>query len=135
MVVKVMKNELKLNNCGFDHDPVDSMMRSQWQSKTKNTFYLIYRWLIAVIFVATVIISLYSHLQRSSFGLFFIYLTHWGITLNMIVGIYGAVLVSIWHFHFNYQGISHTFRFWDDLIQHSIPCSNYPKKQWNPNLV
>ncbi|XP_055303658.1 protein rolling stone-like [Sitodiplosis mosellana] len=94
---KVIVNELRLSNCGFDHDTVDSFVRSQWQSKAKNAYYLIYRWLVAVVLVATVIISLYSHLQESSFSLFFIYLTRWGIILNMIVGILGAVLVTNWH--------------------------------------
>lgn len=103
MPLKVIKQELKSNNCGFHHDPVDSMVRSQWQSTSKNHFYLIYRWLVAVFVVAVVIIALESHLKKSSIDTFFIYLTRWGILLNMIVGVFGAILVTIWHFHSDFH--------------------------------
>lgn len=106
MVKKVVERELRLDNCGFSHDPVDSLVRSQWQSTSKCTLYLIYRWLVAVFVVAVVIIALYAHLQKYTIGTFFVYLTRWGITMNMIVGVYGAVLVTVWHFHTQYQGIS-----------------------------
>ncbi|XP_055316728.1 protein rolling stone-like [Sitodiplosis mosellana] len=110
MVMQVMKKELRFHSCGFSYDPVDSMVRSQWQPKSKNTFYFFYRWVVAAIFVAMVIISLYSHLQEFSFDLFFIYLTHWGIILNMIVGIYGTALVSIWYFHTEYREMPPSFK-------------------------
>lgn len=103
MSIKVIKRELKFSNCGFDHDPVDSMVRSQWQSTSKNCFYLAYRWLVAIIVVAIVIIALQSHLKNSNIDTFFIYLTRWGILLNMMVGIFGAILVTFWHFHLDFQ--------------------------------
>lgn len=115
MAKKVVKREFKLDNCGFNHDPVDSLVRSQWQSTSKCTLYLIYRWLVAVFVVTVVIIALSAHLKKYTIGTFFIYLTRWGITMNMIVGVYGAVLVTVWHFHTQYQGkfffyLSHIFR-------------------------
>lgn len=103
-MMKTYKKELKLSNCGFDHDPVDSMVRSQWQSRSKNNFYLAYRWLVAIFNIAVVIVSMYSHVEKFSFGLFFIYLTHWGIMINMVVGVFGAILVTIWHFHSDFKG-------------------------------
>ncbi|XP_055321317.1 protein rolling stone-like [Sitodiplosis mosellana] len=103
MVRQVLKKELRLHNCGFSHDPVDSLVRSQWQSTSKNVFYLIYRWLVAIFVVAVVGIALEAHPRKHSVGIFFIYFTRWGITINMIVGVYGAVLVTIWHFHTDYQ--------------------------------
>lgn len=108
-VKNVLVNEFKLSNFGFHHDPVDAFVRSQWQSKPKNTNYLIYRWLVAVILVATVMISIYSNLQTNTFGTFFIYLTNWAILLNTIVGIYSAVLVTIWHIDTKFQGNSSLF--------------------------
>lgn len=101
---KTCKRELQLNNCGFDHDPVDSMVRSQWQSRSRNTFYLLYRWLVGVFVVVVVALAINSHIQKSPFELFFIYLTHWGIMINMVVGVFGAVLVTIWHFHTDFKG-------------------------------
>ncbi|XP_055301375.1 protein rolling stone-like [Sitodiplosis mosellana] len=102
-MIKTYKKELKLSNCGFDHDPVDSMVRSQWQSRSKNNFYLVYRWLVAIFVIAVVIVSMFSHVEKYSFGLFFIYLTHWGILINMVVGVFGAILVTVWHFHSDFK--------------------------------
>ena len=108
MVKRVIKKELELENCGFEHNPVDSVVRSQWQSTSHSMIYLIYRWLVAIFVVAVVIIGLEGHLRRFGFGTFLIYLTRWGITINMIVGVYGAILVTIWHFHTEHQGKSVT---------------------------
>lgn len=104
-IVKTYKKEFQLNNCGFDLDQVDSIVRSQWQSRSKNCLYLAYRWFVAAFVITTVIVSVNGHLRRASFDLFFIYLTHWGLMINMIVGIYGAVLVTFWHFHTDFQGL------------------------------
>lgn len=126
-IIKTYKKELKLSNCGFDHDPVDSLVCSQWQSRSNN-FYLLYRWLVAVFVVSVVIVSMSAHVENYSFGLFFIYLvsakfefnifiqndlyksnlniqqTHWGILINMVVGVFGAILVTVWHFHSDFKG-------------------------------
>lgn len=103
-LLKSCRRELKLNNCGFDHDPADSIVRSQWQSRSKNNFYLFYRWMVAAFVVFVVAWAMYDHLQKYSFGHFFIYLTHQGVIVNMIVGIMGAVLVTMWHFHADFKG-------------------------------
>lgn len=103
-LLKSCKRELKLNNCGFDHDPAESIVRSQWQSRSKNNFYLLYRWLVAVFVVFVVCVAIYDHLQKYRFELFFIYLTHQGVIINMIVGIMGAILVTMWHYHADFKG-------------------------------
>lgn len=95
--------ELHISNCGFNAHSVDSMVCSQWQSTSKSTYYLIYRWLFAVFAAAAFIIPLYTQLQKISVEIYSIYLTHWGLTINMIVGIYGALLVTIWHSHTGYR--------------------------------
>lgn len=110
MVFNVLKKELTLSNCGFDHDPVDAIVRSQWQQKSKSINYLIYRWLVAAFVISVEVVALYYHLQKNDFSLFLIYLTRWGITMNMIVGIFGAVLVTVWHIHPNFKGISIDFQ-------------------------
>lgn len=104
MFLKVLKQELALTNCGIDHDPADAIVRSQWQRTSKSNNYLIYRWLVAAFVIAVEIIALYFHLQKRDISLFFIYLTRWGITINMIVGILGAILVTIWHYHADFNG-------------------------------
>ncbi|XP_031630444.1 protein rolling stone-like [Contarinia nasturtii] len=100
----VKKTELHVSNCGFNHDLVDSFVTSQWQSKSRNTFYLIYRWCFAAFVTCVFVISLYAHVQgTNNFGKFFIYITRWGLMINLIVGIYGALLVTLWHFCDEYR--------------------------------
>lgn len=103
--VQTFKNELKFNQCGFNHEPLDTIVRSEWQSKSKNYIYLIYRCAVGVFVIVVVAITLVGHLNANrAFGLYFIYLTNWGLLLNMIVGVLGAVLVTIWHFWPMYHG-------------------------------
>lgn len=103
--VKTYKSEFSSSNCGFDHDPIESIVRSQWQSRSQNYLYLLYRWIVAIVATASVIVSFVAHTERYSVALFFIYLTHWGILVNMIVAIYGAILVTFWHFHNDFKGM------------------------------
>lgn len=103
-ILATYKREFKSSNCGLNHDQVESMVRSQWQSRSKSHYYLAYRVFVAIFTTFVVINSLITHMQQSPLGFFFIYLTHWAIILNMIVGIYGAILVAMWHYHPEYAG-------------------------------
>lgn len=59
---------------------------------------------MAAFYVVTVAISM-SHIHDwLGFGMYLIYLTDWGILLCMFTGLYGAILVSVWHFHPEYSG-------------------------------
>lgn len=101
---RVCHRELEIDNCGFEHDP-ECIVRSQWQKRSKNFIYLAYRWAVAIFTIAVVIESMYENRKELRKGIFFAYLTRWGITMNMIVGIYGAIIVTIWHFHTEFKGI------------------------------
>lgn len=103
--LRTYKKEFASSNCGFDHEPVESIVRSQWQSRSQSYLYLLYRWIVAIVATVSVIISFAAHVERYSVGLFFIYLTHWGILINMIVALYGAILVTFWHFHAGFKGM------------------------------
>lgn len=103
--LKTYKREFTKSNCGFDHEPVDAIVRSQWQSRSQSLCYLLYRWIWAIVAVTSVVVSFVSHIEHYSFGLFFIYLTHWGILVNAIVAIYGTVLVTCWHFYGDFRGM------------------------------
>lgn len=82
----------------------DYQIRSQWQLRSKNRLYLAYRWLAASFLLAVVIVSMHYNSGELSNGVYFIYFSRWGILMNLIVGIYGAILVTIWHFHTEFQG-------------------------------
>lgn len=102
--IKTCRNELDLYNCGFDHDYADSMVRSQWQARSRNNMYLLYRWLVAIFVLIIVLYSFVDNAIKRDIGTFFIYFTHWGIMINMVVGVMGAILVTIWHFHDDFKG-------------------------------
>lgn len=111
--------ELEISNCGFEHNP-ECIVRSQWQSQSKNIVFLAYRWCVAVFVVLVVIISMYQNRKELRTGVYFVYLTRWGITMNMIVGVFGAVIVTIWHLHTEFQGIR--FVLFEQMIDKGIFC-------------
>lgn len=98
------QGEFELKNCGFDPVSVELMVRSQWQSRSKSNIYLGYRWIVAIFVVVVLSISMNASIQSSRFGQFFIYFTNWGVMMNTVVGVLGAVLVTIWHFHADFKG-------------------------------
>lgn len=100
----LLQEELDPRKFGFELDAVDLMVRSQWQSGSRSSLYLLYRWIVAVFLVVVVGIALISDIQRSQFGIFFIYFTHWGIMINMAVGVLSAALVTLWYFHADFRG-------------------------------
>ncbi|XP_036320866.1 protein rolling stone isoform X3 [Rhagoletis pomonella] len=104
VIVHPVKKEFRRDKCGFHHTPADDFVKSQWQSRTKSVAYLIYRWLIALFFIAVVIDSMLEKEEGSStnFWLYFIYLTNWGVMFCMLTNVMGAILVTTWHFHPEY---------------------------------
>lgn len=98
-IIKACEKEFRISNCCFELHPIDLIVRSQWQSKTKSHFYVIYRWAIAIFYVGSLINSLHRYYQMPiNFIYYLIYLSHWGLFLNVIVGVFGAILVTIWNF-------------------------------------
>lgn len=104
--IQTCRRELDMGNCGFDNDYADSMVRSQWQSRSTNCIYLLYRWLVAIFFTYVVISSMVTFAETHGIGFFFIYFTNWGIMINMAVGLMGALIVTIWHFNTDFKGES-----------------------------
>lgn len=67
--------------------------------------YLFYRWFMALFFVVVVITSMWPDADdESSYWLYFIYMTNWGIWMCMLTNLLGAVLVTVWHYHPEYAG-------------------------------
>lgn len=103
---KLYKNEFKLQKCFLEHEPVDVMLRSEWQTTSRNTFYMLYRWFVAAFVITSVCLTMNYFVKNYTIGAFFIYATNWGLLINMIVGVLGAVLVYKWHFDMDFQGNS-----------------------------
>lgn len=95
-IVRPVVKEFQMNNCGFDHHSADDFVKSQWQTRTKSFIFLLYRCFIAAFYLAVVI---YSMIDGFSNGLYFIYLTNWGIMLCMVTTMLGAILVCTWYLH------------------------------------
>ncbi|CAD6996701.1 unnamed protein product [Ceratitis capitata] len=90
-----LAKEFQREKLSLTHEPKEDFFRSQWQRQQKSLLWLIYRWLFAATFTAGVVGSL---IQTFGGGRWFIYLTDWGFFLCMFTGIFGAVLVTIYHF-------------------------------------
>lgn len=98
-VVAACKDELGLRNCGMGHLPAEEFVKSQWQSRTKSTMFLLYRLALAIFFTAVVTNSIVVSVSSEDWAKYFIYLTHWGILLCMATSVFGAALVARWYFH------------------------------------
>lgn len=133
--IKTCRKELDLYNCGFDHDYADSMVRSQWQARSRNNMYLLYRWLVAIFVLIIVLYSFVDNAIKRDIGTFFIYFTHWGIMINMVVGVMGAILVTVWHFHDDFKG--NFFDFFADEYKaayFSVGKKSFPSSRCLPSF-
>jgi hypothetical protein len=84
-------------NKSFNHNQPEIFVQSQWQSEAKSLKFLIFRWILAAYFIATVAFSWHRALSRNAFGIWWIYMTDWGILLCMMSTTYGAILTTRHH--------------------------------------
>ncbi|XP_062127035.1 protein rolling stone [Drosophila sulfurigaster albostrigata] len=104
VIVHPVRKEFRRKRCGFDHDTPDVFVKSQWQTCTKSMAYLFYRWFMALFFIGVVIESMWPQADdETSYWLYFIYMTNWGIWMCMLTNLLGAILVTIWHYHPEYS--------------------------------
>lgn len=99
-LARPIAKEFRRGRCGFDHEPADDFVKSQWQNKSKSIPYLTYRWIIGMFFVVVVAETL---INGDANAYYFIYLTHWGILMCMFTNLLGALLVTIYHIHPEYE--------------------------------
>lgn len=97
MAISIVKSELTIKKLGFDYDHFEKMVQSEWQTKSKSNLYEIYRWFVATIAVVSCVVSLYTNLNEAPFRYYFLYFSRWGLTINMLVAVYGAILVTTWY--------------------------------------
>ncbi|XP_058451661.1 protein rolling stone-like [Malaya genurostris] len=97
------KDELGFRNCGMGHFAAEEFVKSQWQSRSKSTIFLLYRLALAIFFTAVVVNSIVATVTPEDWGKYFIYLTHWGIMMCMATSVMGAALVARWYFHPEYS--------------------------------
>lgn len=64
-----------------------------------------YRILVAFFATFVVIETIVVHILRyGSFTKYFIFVSHWGLAINMITSILGGIVVALWYFKPNYAG-------------------------------
>lgn len=111
------QNQVNGNSCetsvidfDIEVDESEHLARFKWHYVSKSWYFMVYRWIFAMIVIANFIISTYQHITTVHSGVYLIYLSEWNIVLNMIVGVLGALVVTICHFHTDfYQGILSPF--------------------------
>ncbi|EDW76201.1 uncharacterized protein Dwil_GK14787 [Drosophila willistoni] len=125
-IVHPVKKEFRRKGCGFDHHTPDDFVKSQWQTCTKSMTYLFYRWFMALFFVAVVIESMWPVKDdESSYWLYFIYMTNWGIWMCMLTNLLGAILVTIWHYHPEYA----------DKLLNMNGCCSFFRIYWGMHII
>lgn len=73
---------------------------SQWQKKNKSVFFLVYRLLMAILFIGILTYSItYSAVVKNDFDYWFIYLTNNGLLICTITSIYSTLLLISYHFN------------------------------------
>lgn len=92
---KALSKELQKQNFGFGYNHVHLFYKSLWQKNEVSTFYLLYRWISAIFFLAVYITCI--NLQFCD-GKFFIYMTNWGFGLITITMLLSAIHVTRWHY-------------------------------------
>lgn len=70
---------------------------SQWQRGDKSVIYLIYRWLIAIFFAFSVVVSVVTNIKRNIFHTYFIYLTHLNLCGTLVTTTLGAIQVHLYY--------------------------------------
>lgn len=103
-LISIYRKEFSISNCFFENDP-DIMVRSQWRTRSRNNYYILYRWFSAMAVTVVLSLSMYESVGKYGFSKYFIFMTHWCLTLNVIVHILGAILVTKWHAEPEFKGI------------------------------
>lgn len=78
----------------LDHDIPEDFVVSQWQSKHKNVYYVIYRWIIAIFYIFSISMSALEDFNRGTFSTHFIYFTNINLNLSMIMTVWSALLAT-----------------------------------------
>uniref|UniRef100_A0A1B0FKF6 Protein rolling stone n=1 Tax=Glossina morsitans morsitans TaxID=37546 RepID=A0A1B0FKF6_GLOMM len=99
-----IKKEFRRKNCGFDHTPSNDFVKSQWQNRSNNIAYLIYRWIVVAFFTTALIVSMIEAASNSALLLLFIYFTTWSVIQCLLTNLLAAVLATIWHLQPEYAG-------------------------------
>ncbi|XP_055848527.1 protein rolling stone-like [Episyrphus balteatus] len=90
-----LAEEFQVDNFRLNHYPVEDFYKSQWQTRERSFWYLLYRWCVALFYLGSILACAIHQFDNARF---FIYLTDWGFVLCTIATLYGAVLTTLWHF-------------------------------------
>jgi len=82
---------LRLNH----QQPEEVFFKSQWQRGDKSLNYLIYRWIVAVYFIAITLVFITISAIDGAIGFYFIYLSNWEILLCMFTSTLSAIIVTL----------------------------------------
>ncbi|XP_008199214.1 protein rolling stone-like [Tribolium castaneum] len=99
-MIKSWKKNCSLKQLSLEHDEPITFVVSQWQRKPKPSIvYLVYRWIIALFFLVTSVLSLWDFKYHDADASFkpkwWIYVTNWGYTTCTLQSLIVAIILSI----------------------------------------
>jgi hypothetical protein len=95
----VFKALPKIKSWHLSHKNPEVFCQSQWQKSIKSLIFLIYRILLALLFIGILTYSMtHSAVIDDDLDFWFIYLTNNGLLICTITTTYAALLVTLYHF-------------------------------------
>lgn len=99
MFAELWKREFSFNSFTLKHDSPADFYKSQWQKGSRvNPFFLAYRWLMALAFLVTLLLSIVGigelDQPASKRAKWLIYLTHWGYAICTIQSVLATYICT-----------------------------------------
>jgi hypothetical protein len=83
-------------NFSLKHTETSDFVQSQWQTYSKSSRFLVFRWLLAVYFFVIAVFSL--RMMHGEFSQWCVFLAHWSLTFSMVTTFFGAILTTLHHY-------------------------------------
>ncbi|XP_028158838.1 protein rolling stone-like [Ostrinia furnacalis] len=93
------KEELQPRNLGVDHTKPSDFYLSVWQTNRSSAPLLFLRTLIFLTSIGIVLASITIYIQKGQFSFWFIYLTHWGLSVMTFASFFSVVVSARCYFY------------------------------------
>lgn len=96
---RYFKQETKFVMLGLDHPKPSDFYLSAWQTTRSPVPLFIWRTLLFLTSIGIVISSMTFYIINGKFNYWFIYLTHWGLTMNTLATGFAVVISARCYFY------------------------------------
>lgn len=98
-VKEYLKEETQLKQLGFEHLKSPDFYLSPWQRNRSSVPLLIFRIFLFLGTLAIVLASMIYYIKNAIYGYWFIYLTHWGLSVILLATGFATAVSARCHFY------------------------------------